>query len=105
MPKDESVTGLRYTGNPKKYHERRTVSGFRHVRLLCDDAPSQTSRACKSRRRLPSCQTKLYRSIAPFDFVLFPNHKKFLSGLDKPLAQSSVSASDVYINQYRDAFH
>ena len=41
--------------------------------------------------------------LAPCDFFLYPKLKKFLSGLDtspdRPLAQPSVSASEVYLNQ------
>ncbi|XP_062593106.1 histone-lysine N-methyltransferase SETMAR-like [Saccostrea cucullata] len=88
VPKGKRVTGRYYRDvvlkKLKKYQKRRPVSGFRHVRLLYDNAPSHTSELVKqflkSEKVTVLPHPPYSPDLAPCDFFLFPKLKKFLSG-------------------------
>ena len=68
----------------KYYQKRRPATGFKHVRLLHDNAPAHTSAivtAFLKKEKItvlphPPCSPDL----APCDFFLFPKLKAFLAG-------------------------
>ena len=68
----------------KYYYKQRPVSGFRHVRLLHDNAPSHTSELVKQflkSEKVTVLPHLPYSSdLIQFDFFRFPKLKKFSSG-------------------------
>ena len=84
------------------------MSGFRHVRLLHDNAPSHTSELVKQFLKSGKVTVLPHLpyspDLSPFDFFSFFQNLKssylvVVTSPDKPLAQPSVSASEVYLNQ------
>lgn len=118
VPKGKSVTGRYYRDvvlkKLKKYYQkRRPVSGFRHVRLLHDNAPSHTSQLVKqflkSEKVTVLPHPPYSPDLAPCDFFLFPKLKKFLSGRRYKSRQALGSAVSQCLrgipkSAYRDAF-
>ncbi|XP_062582211.1 histone-lysine N-methyltransferase SETMAR-like [Saccostrea cucullata] len=121
VPKGKSVTGRYYRcctdvvlKKLKKYYQKRhPVSGFRHVRLLHDNAPSHTSELVKqflkSEKVTVLPHPPYSPDLAPCDFFLFPKLKKFLSGRRYKSRQALGSAVSQCLrgipkSAYREAF-
>ena len=118
VPNGKSVTGRYYRDvvlkKLKKYYQkRRPVSGFRHVRLLHDNAPSHTSELVKqflkSEKVTVLPHPPYSPDLAPCDFFVFPKLKKFLSGRRYRSRQALGSAVSQCLrgipkSAYRDAF-
>ena len=93
--KSKSITGKYYKDvvlkKLKKYYQkRRPATGFKHGRLLHDNAPAHTSAIVTAFLKKEKV-TVLPRSpyspdLAPYDFFLVPKLKSFLAGwhLDLP---------------------
>jgi histone-lysine N-methyltransferase SETMAR len=68
----------------KYYKNRRPVTGFKHIRLLHDNAPAHTSARVSAFLKkkivtvLPHPRYSL--DLVPCDFFLFPKLKSFLAG-------------------------
>ena len=91
----------------KKYYQKgRPATGFKHVRLLHDNAPAHTS-AIVTAFVLP--HPPYSPDLAPCDFILFPKLKAFLAGRKYQSRQALGSAIHQYLitlpkSAYRDAF-
>ena len=86
--KGKSITGKYYKDvvlkKLKKYYQkRRPATGFKHVRLLHDNAPAHTSAivtALLKKEKVTVLPHPLYSpELAPCDFFLFPKLKAFLA--------------------------
>lgn len=118
VPKGKCVTGRYYRDvvlkKLKKYYQkRRTVTGFKHVRLLHDNAPAHTSQIVreflKSEKVTVLPHPPYSPDLAPCDFFLFPKLKNFLSGRRYNSRQAVGSAVSQCLrgipkSAYRDAF-
>ena len=118
VKRGRSVTGRYYRDvvlkKLKKYFEkRRPATGFKHVRLLHDNAPAHTSsivtKFLESERVTVLPHPPYSPDLAPCDFFLFPKLKKFLSGRRYLSRQALGSAIHQYLRSipksvYRDAF-
>ena len=94
VKKGKSITGKYYKDvvlkKLKKYYQkRRPATGFKHVRLLHDNAPAHTSAIVTAFLKkekvtvlphLPHPQPPYSPDPAPCDFFLFPKLKTFLAG-------------------------
>ena len=86
----------------KYYQKRRPATGFKHVRLLHDNAPAHTS-------AIVTPPPPYFPDLAPCDFFLFPKLKAFLAGRKYQSRQALGSAIHQYLitvpkSAYRDAF-
>ena len=102
----------------KYYQKRRPATGFKHVRLLHDNASAHTSAivtAFLKKEKItvlphpPPPPTPYSPDIAPCDFFLFPKLKAFLAGRKYQSRQALGSAIHQYLitvpkSAYRDAF-
>ena len=98
----------------KYYQKRRPATGFKHVRLLHDNAPAHTSAIVtaflKKTSPPPLPPPPPYSpDLAPCDFFLFPKLKAFLAGRKYQSRQALGSAIHQYLitvpkSAYRDAF-
>ena len=118
VPKGRCVTGSFYrdivlTKLKKYYEKRRPVTGFKHVRLLHDNAPAHTcsivTNILKSEKVTVLPHPPYSPDLAPCDFSLFPKLKNFLSGRRYRSRQALGSAVHQYFQgipkaEYRDAF-
>ena len=89
VKKGKSITGKYYKDvvlkKLKKYYQkRRPATGFKHVRLLHDNAPAHTSAivtAFLKKEKVTVLPHPPYSpDLAPCDFFLFPKLKAFLAG-------------------------
>ena len=89
VKKGKSITGKYYNDvvlkKLKKYYQkRRHATGFKHVRLLHDNAPAHTSTivtAFLKKEKVTVLPHPQYSpDLAPCDFFLFPKLKAFLAG-------------------------
>ena len=89
VKKGKSITGKYYKDvvlkKLKKYYQkRRPATGFKHVRLLHDNAPAHTSAivtAFLKTEKVTVLPHPAYSpDLAPCDFFLFPKLKAFLAG-------------------------
>ena len=117
VKKGKSITGKYYKDvvlkKLKKYYQkRRPATGFKHVRLLHDNAPAHTSAivtAFLKKEKVTFCLTHPYSpDLAPCDFFLFPKLKAFLAGRKYQSRQALGSAIHHYLitvpkSAYRDA--
>ena len=114
----KSITGKYYKDvvlkKLKKYYQkRRPATGFKHVRLLHDNAPAHTSAivtAFLKNEKVTVLNHPPYSPVlAPCDFFLFPKLKAFLAGRKYQSRQALGSAIHQYLitvpkSAYRDAF-
>ena len=119
VKKGKSITGKYYKDvvlkKLKKYYQkRRPATGFKHVRLLHDNAPAHTSAIVTAFLKkekvtvLPPPPPSPPYSPAPCDF-LFQKLKAFLAGRKYQSRQALGSAIHQYLitvpkSAYRDAF-
>ena len=117
VKKDKSITGKYYKDvvlkKLKKYYQkRRPATGFKHVRLLHDNAPAHTSAiltAFLKKEKVTVLPHLPYSpDLAPCNF-LFPKLKAFLAGRKYQSRQALGSAIHQYLitvpkSAYRDAF-
>ena len=89
VKKGKSITGKYYKDvvlkKLKKYYQKqRPATGFKHVRLLLDNAPAHTSAivtAFLKKEKITVLPHPPYSpDLAPCDFFLFPKLKAFLAG-------------------------
>ena len=89
VKKGKSITGKYYKDvvlkKLKKYYQkRRPATGFKHVRLLHDNAPAHTSAIVtvflKKEKVTVLPHPPYSPDLAPCDFILFPKLKAFLAG-------------------------
>ena len=118
VKKGKSKTGKYYKDvvlkKLKKYYQkRRPATGFKHVRLLHDNAPAHTSAivtAFLKKEKVTVLPHPPYSpDLAPSDFFLFPKLKAFLAGRKYQSRQALGSAIHQYFitvpkSAYRDAF-
>ena len=118
VKKGKSITGKYYKDvvlkKLKKYYQkRRPATGFKHVRLLHDNAPAHTSAivtAFLKKEKVTVLPHPPYSpDLAPCDFFLFPKLKSFLAGPKYQSRQALGSAIHQYLitvakSAYRDAF-
>ena len=118
VKKGKGITGKYYKDvvlkKLKKYYQkRRPATGFKHVRLLHDNAPAHTSAivtAFLKKEKVTVLPHPPYSpDLAPCDFFLFPKLKAFLSGRKYQSRQALGSAIHQYLitvskSAYRDAF-
>ena len=118
VKRGKSITGKYYKdvvlAKLKKYYQkRRPATGFKHVRLLHDNAPAHTSalvtQFLKQEKVTVLPHPPYSPDLAPCDFFLFPKLKKFLSGRRYRSRQALGSAVFQYLSTipksaYRDAF-
>ena len=118
VKKGKSITGKYYKDvvlkKLKKYYQkRRPATGFKHVRLLHDNAPAHTSAivmAFLKKEKVTVLPHPLYSpDLAPCDFFLFPKLKAFLAGRKYQSRQALGSAIHQYLitvpkSAYLDAF-
>ena len=97
----------------KYYQKRRPATGFKHVRLLHDNAPAHTSAIVtaflKKEKVTVLPQPSYSPDLAPCDFFLFPKLKAFLAGRKYQSRKALGSAIHQYLitvpkSAYRDAF-
>ena len=96
----------------KYYQKRRPATGFKHVRLLHDNAPAHTSAIVTAflKKKLTVLPHPPYSpDLAPCGFFLFPKLKAFLAGRKYQSRQALGSAIHQYLitvpkSAYRDAF-
>ena len=97
----------------KYYQKRRPAIGFKHVRLLHDNAPAHTSSivtAFLKKEKVTVLPHPPYSpDLAPCDFFVFPKLKAFLAGRKYQSRQALGSAIHQYLitvpkSAYRDAF-
>ena len=98
----------------KMYYQKRCpVTGFKHVRLLHDNAPAHTSAivtAFLKKEKVTVLPHPSYSpDLAPCDFFLFPKLKAFLAVQKYQSRQALGSAIHQYLitvpkSAYRDAF-
>ena len=93
--------------------KRRPATGFKHVRLLHDNAPAHTSAIVtaflKKEKVTVLPHPPSSPDLAPCDFILFPKLKAFLAGQKYQSRQAPGSAILQYLitvptSAYRDAF-
>ena len=118
VKKGKSITGKYYKDVvlkklKKNYQKRRPATGFKHVRLLHDNAPAHTSAivtAFLKKEKVTVLPHPPYSpDLAPCDFFLFPKLKAFLAGRKYQSRQALGSAIHQYLITvpklaYRDAF-
>ena len=117
VKKGKSITGKYYKDvvlkKLEKYQKRRPATGFKHVRLLHDNAPAHTSAivtAFLKKEKVTVLPHPPYsQDLAPCDFFLFPKLKAFLAGRKYQSRQALESAIHQYLitvpkSAYRDAF-
>ena len=118
VKKGKSITGKYYKDAvlkklKKYYQKRRPATGFKHVRLLHDNAPAHTSAivtAFLKKEKVTVLPHPPYSpDLAPCDFFLFPKLKAFLAGRKYQSRQALGSAIHQYLitvpkSAYRDAF-
>ena len=118
VKKGKSITGKYYKDVvlkklKKYYQERRPATGFKHVRLLHENAPAHTSAivmAFLKKEKVTVLPHPSYSpDLAPCDFFLFPKLKAFLAGRKFQSRQALGSAIHQYLitvpkSAYRDAF-
>ena len=118
VKKGKSITGKYYKDvvlkKLKKYYQRRRpATGFKHVRLLHDNAPAHTSAivtAFLKKEKVTVLPHPPYSpDLAPCDFFLFPKLKAFLAGRKYQSRQALGSAIHQYLitvpkSAYRDTF-
>ena len=118
VKKGKGITGKYYKDvvlkKLKKYYQkRRPATGFKHVRLLHDNAPAHTSAivtAFLKKEKVTVLPHPPYSpDLAPCDFFLFPKLKAFLAGRKYQSQQALGSAIHQYLitvpkSAYRDAF-
>ena len=118
VKKGKSITGKYYKDvvlkKLKKYYQKqRPATGFKHVRLLHDNAPAHTSAtvtAFLKKEKVTVLPHPPYSpGLAPCDFFLFPKLKAFLAGRKYQSRQALGSAIHQYLitvpkSAYRDAF-
>ena len=118
VKKGKSITGKYYKDvvlkKLKKYYQkRRPTTGFKHVRLLHDNAPAHTSAivtAFLKKEKVTVLPHPPYSpDLAPCGFFLFPKLKAFLAGRKYQSRQALGSAIHQYLitvlkSAYRDAF-
>ena len=105
VKKGKSITGKYYKDvvlkKLKKYYQkRRPATGFKHVRLLRDNAPAHTSAivtAFLKKEKVLFCLSPPPPpppppDLAPCDFFLFPKLKAFLAGRKYQSRQALGSA-------------
>jgi transposase len=89
VKKGKSITGKYYKDvvlkKLKKYcKKRRPVTGFKHIRLLHDNVPAQSSAIVsaflKKEKVIVLPHTPYSPDLVPCDFFLFPKLKSFLVG-------------------------
>ena len=121
--KGKSITGKYYKDvvlkKLKKYYQkRRPATGFKHVRLLHDNAPAHTSAilsAILKKEKVtvwphpPAPPPPPPSDLAPCDFFLFPKLKAFLAGRKYQSQKALGSAIHQYLitvpkAAYRDTF-
>ena len=104
VKKGKSITGKYYKDvvlkKLKKYYQKqRPATGFKHVRLLHDNAPAHTSAivtAFLKKEKVTVLPHPAYSpDLAPCDFFLFPKLKAFLAGRKYQSQQALGSASSV----------
>ena len=90
---------------------RRPATGFKHVRLLHDNAPPHTSAIVTAflKKEKVTVLPQYSPDLAPCDFFLFPKLKAFLAGRKYQSRQALGSAIHQYLisvpkSAYRDAF-
>ena len=85
----------------KYYQKRRPATGFKHVRLLHDNAPAHTSAivtAFLKKEKVTVLPHPPYSpDLAPCDFFLFPKLKAFLAGRKYQSRQALGSAIHQYL--------
>ena len=123
VKKGKSITGKYYKDvvlkKLKKYYQkRRPATGFKHVRLLHDNAPAHTSTiltAYLKKEKVtvlptpPPPPPPVFPRPCPMWFFLFPKLKAFLAGRKYQSRQALGSAIHQYLitvpkSAYRDAF-
>ena len=118
VKKGKSITGKYYKDvvlkKLKKYYQKlHPATGFKHVRLLHDNAPAHTSAivtAFLKKEKVTVLPHPPYSpDLAPCDFFLFPKLKAFLAGRKYQSQQALGSAIHQYLitvpkSAYRDAF-
>ena len=124
VERGKSITGKYYKDvvlkKLKKYNQkRRPATGFKHVRLLHDNAPAHTSAivtAFLKKEKVtvlppphPPPPPPYSPDLAPCDFFLFPKLKAFFAGRKYQSRQALGSAIHQYLitvpkSAYRDAF-
>ena len=116
VKKGKSITGMYYKDvvlkKLKKYYQkRRPATGFKHVRLLHDNAHSSYLRNSYGvfEERNKNCFASPPVFHRPCDFFLFPKLKAFLAGRKYQSRQALGSAIHQYLitvpkSAYRDAF-
>jgi transposase len=114
----KSITGKYYKDvvlkKLKKYYKKRhPVTGFKHIRLLHDNAPAHTSAIVLTFLKKEKVTILPYPpyspDLAPCDFFLFLKLKSFLAGRKYKSRQALESAIHQYLitvpkSAYRDAF-
>ena len=118
VEKGKSITGKYYKDVvlkklKKHYQKRHPATGFKHVRLLHDNAPAHTSAivtAFLKKEKVTVLPHPLYSpDLNPCDFFLFPKSKAFLPGWKYQSQQALGSAIHQYLitvpkSAYHDAF-
>lgn len=118
VKRGKSITGKYYRDvvlkKLKKYYQkRRPVTGFKHVRLLHDNAPAHTSAIVSNFLKQEKVNVLPHPpyspDLAPCDFFLFPKLKNYLAGRKYRSRQALGSAVFQYLSTipksaYRDAF-
>ena len=118
VKKGKSITGKYFKDvvlkKLKKYYQkRRPATGFKHVRLLHDNAPAHTSAIVtgflKKEKVTVLPHHPYFPDLAPCDFFLFLKLKAFLAGRKYQSQQALGSAIHQYLitvpkSAYRDAF-
>ena len=120
LKRGKSITGKYYKDvvlkKLKKYYQkRRPATGFKHVRLLHDNAPAHTCTSAIVTAFLKKGKVTVLPhppyspDLAPRDFFLFPKLKAFLAGRKYQSRQALGSAIHQYLitvlrSAYRDAF-
>ena len=118
VKKGKSITGKYYKDvvlkKLKKYYQkRRPATGFKHVRLLHDNAQAHTSAIVtaflKKEKVTVLPHPRIPPDLAPCDFFLFRKSKAFLAGRKYQSRQALGSAIHQYLitvpkSAYRDAF-
>ena len=106
--KGKSITGKYYKDvvlkKLKKYYQKRCpATGFKHVRLLHDNAPAHTSTSAivtvflKKEKVTVLPHPPYSPDLAPCDFFLFPKLKAFLAGQKYQSRQALGSAILQYL--------
>ena len=118
VEKGKSITGKYYKDvvlkKLKKYYQKRCpATGFKHFRLLHDNAPAHTSAIVTAFLKKEKVTVLPYPpyspDLAPCDFFLFPKLKAFLAGRKYQSRQALGSAIHQYLitvpkSAYRDVF-